>query len=230
MANSSAEGSSAKEKIAFFDVDHTITKGATVVPFAVVCARRKMIKRRYFLLVPFFYILYRFFSIRMERLFDMILPHLKGVPRDVFLAVGEEAFEARVKKRCYKGAVAEIRRLKDEGVRVALATSSTFEAVACLARYCGVAEGDVIASRFRYEDGVFTGRLQGIPVFASSKRNVVFEFMRINGVDASECAFYSDSVHDLPLLSAVGRPVAVNPDRRLRREAQARGWEIKRFK
>ena len=230
MANSMGEGAAKKERIAFFDVDHTITKCATSVPFAVACAKRKMIKRRYFLLVPLFYILYRFFSIRMESLFDMILPRLKGAPRGEFLAIGEEAFEARVKKECYKDALEEIRRLKDEGVRVALATSSTFEAVACLARHCGISEGDVIASRFCYEDDVFTGRLEGIPVFSGSKRDMVFMFMRINGVDASECAFYSDSVHDLPLLSAVGRPVAVNPDRRLRREALKRGWEIRRFK
>ena len=78
MANSSAEGSGTKERIAFFDVDHTITKGATAVPFAVACARRKMIKRRCLLLVPLFYILYRFFSIRMESLFGMILPRLKA--------------------------------------------------------------------------------------------------------------------------------------------------------
>ena len=116
------------------------------------------------------------------------------------------------------------------GVRVVLATSSTFEAVACLASYCGVPECDVIASRFLYKDGAFAGRLDGIPVFSGSKRDIVFMFMRLNGVDASECAFYSDSVHDLPLLSAVGRPVAVNPDRRLRREALKRGWEIRRFR
>ena len=224
------EGAAKKERIAFFDVDHTITRGATAVPFAAACARRKMVKRRYFLLAPLFYILYRFFSIRMESIFDMILPHLKGVPRDVFLSIGEEAFEARVKGECFQDALEEIRRLKERGERVVIATSSTFEAVACLARHCGIAESDVIASRFCYENGVFTGRLDGIPVFSSSKRDMVFMFMRINGVDASECAFYSDSVHDIPLLSAVGRPVAVNPDRRLRREALKRGWEIRRFK
>lgn len=230
MANSMGEGAATREKIAFFDVDHTIAKGSTAVPFAAACARRKMIQKRYFLLIPFFYILYRFFSVKMERLFGMILPRLRGVPREVFLAAGEEAFEARVRGECRQDALAEIRRLRGRGERVALATSSPLEAVACLARHCGIAESDIIASRFCYEDGVFTGRLEGIPAFSGSKRDMVFMFMRLNGVDSSECAFYSDSVHDLPLLLAVGRPVAVNPDRRLRREALKRGWEIRRFK
>ncbi len=219
-----------KEKVAFFDVDHTITRGATPIPFAVICAKRKMIKKRYFLLLPFLYILYRFFSIKMENLFQLILPYLKGVPRDVLFSIGEEAFQTKIKGKCYKDALEEIRRLKENGTRVVLATSSPFEAVAFLARYCGVADDDVISSRFHYDGDIFAGRLDGIPVFSGSKRNIVFEFLRINGVDLPECSFYSDSVHDLPLLETVGRPVAVNPDRRLKREAIKRGWEIRRFK
>jgi phosphoserine phosphatase len=51
-------------------------------------------------------------------------------------------------------------------------------------------------------------------------------YARGRGVSLADCAFYSDSIHDLPLLLEVGEPVAVAPDRRLRREAEARGWSI----
>lgn len=218
------------EKAAFFDVDHTIARGATAVPFAAVCAKRKMVKRRCFLLVPVFYIMYRFFSIKIENIFQMILPWLKGVPRDVFLSIGEEAFNAKIRGRCYREALEEIRRLREAGARVVLATSSPFEAVVFLARSCGIPESDIISSRLHYEGGIFDGRLEGIPPFSESKRNVAFEFMRKNGFDPADCSFYSDSIHDLPLLEAVGKPVAANPDRRLKREALRRGWEIRHFK
>lgn len=225
-----AENSAHSERVAFFDVDHTIINGATAVPFALVCAKRKMVKKAFFLFLPIFYILYRFFSIKMESVFNAILPRFQGVPQSVFLSIGEEAFNAKIRERCYKEAFEEIRRLKERGVRVVFATSSPFEAVAFLARHCDVAEDDVISTRFLYKEGVFTGKLDGIPVFSGSKRDIVFAFLRKNGIDSSECAFYSDSIHDLPLLLAVGRPVAVNPDLRLKREAIKRGWEIRHFK
>ncbi len=222
--------SMATEKIAFFDVDHTITRGATPLAFALECARCGMVKRRYFLLVPFLYILYRCFSIKMEDLFQLILPYLKGVTRDVFLSVGEEAFRRKVRRSCYQDARKEIQELQEKGVRVVLATSSPFEAVVFLARYLGIPDENILSTRFHYDGDVFDGRLEGIPVFARCKRDIVFAFTRGCGVDISECSFYSDSVHDLPLLSVVGRPVPVNPDRRLRREAHKRGWVIRRFR
>ena len=220
----------AVEKIAFFDVDHTLTKGATPLPFAFACARRKMIKRRYFFLVPFLYIFYRFFSIRMEDIFQMILPYLKGVSRDVFMSVGKEAFEKTIRKNFFRDAEKEINTLKDKGIRVVLATSSPFEAVVFLARYCGIPDENIISTRFQYDGNIFEGRLEGVPVFSRYKRDIVLGFARMAGVDISECSFYSDSIHDLPLLAAVGRPVATNPDRRLLKEARERGWEIKYFK
>ncbi len=220
----------AVEKIAFFDVDHTLTKGATPLPFALACARRKMIKKRYFFLVPFLYIFYRCFSIKMENVFQMILPYLKGVTRGVFLSVGEEAFKRHIQKEFFEDAKKELKSLHDKGVRVVLATSSPFEAVVFLARYCGITDENIISTRFQYNGDVFEGCLEGVPVFSRYKRDIVLGFARRAGVDISECSFYSDSIHDLPLLAAVGRPVATNPDRRLRKEAKKRGWEIKYFK
>jgi phosphoserine phosphatase len=63
-------------------------------------------------------------------------------------------------------------------------------------------------------------------MFRGEKRNAVLAWLERTGADPRDCSFYSDSAYDLPLLEAVGRPVAVNPDRRLRRIARARGWEI----
>lgn len=220
----------ALEKIAFFDVDHTLTKGATPLPFALACARRKMIKKRYFFLVPFLYVAYRFFSIRMESLFQMILPYLRGVTRDVFLSVGEEAFKTKIQKDFFNDAKQELKMLQEKGVRVVLATSSPFEAVVFLARYCGIPDENIISTRFHYEGDVFDGRLEGVPVFSRYKRDIVLRFARMAGVAISDCSFYSDSIHDLPLLEAVGRPVATNPDKRLLWKAKQKGWEIKYFK
>ncbi len=63
-----------------------------------------------------------------------------------------------------------------------------------------------------------------------AKAAAIAELAAQEGLDLSRCAAYSDSVNDLPMLSAVGRPVAVNPDPALRRAARDRGWEIRDFR
>jgi phosphoserine phosphatase len=50
------------------------------------------------------------------------------------------------------------------------------------------------------------------------------------GLDLAKCTAYSDSINDIPMLSAVGRAVAVNPDSALRRTAKQNGWEIRDFR
>jgi HAD superfamily hydrolase (TIGR01490 family) len=85
----------------------------------------------------------------------------------------------------------------------------------------------VLCTRFEVNpEGVYTGRISGILCFGEGKRVQAESFARQANVGLGECAFYTDSYADLPVLKAVGRPVAVNPDRRLRREATRRGWEV----
>jgi HAD superfamily hydrolase (TIGR01490 family) len=87
-----------------------------------------------------------------------------------------------------------------------------------------------LANRFEVDDGVFTGAPLWPLCFGAGKvehARVVTEKL---GVSLAECAFYSDSATDLPMLAAVGRPVAVDPDRRLRRVALQRGWPIEEWR
>jgi len=79
------------------------------------------------------------------------------------------------------------------------------------------------------DDGCFSGRPSGVLNMRDGKVTRALEWLRQQGLPEAamrDAVFYSDSFNDLPLLSAVGRPVAVNPDARLRAEAQRRGWQI----
>ena len=106
-----------------------------------------------------------------------------------------------------------------------LATSSLDIIVEPLAQYLHV--DGVLATSLEFEDGTCTGRFSGMPMFRREKKERVLSFIAGEGVSAGECSFYSDSIYDLPLLEAVGRPVAVNPDFRLRWIARRRGWPIR---
>jgi HAD superfamily hydrolase (TIGR01490 family) len=116
--------------------------------------------------------------------------------------------------------------LKARGISVWFATSSVDFLVQPIVDRLG-ADG-LIASQLEFQDGISTGRFEGRPAFGIEKLRRVKEQADRLAVDLRDCSFYSDSVHDLPLLEAVGTPVAVNPDFRLKKIARQRGWEILR--
>jgi HAD superfamily hydrolase (TIGR01490 family) len=155
-------------------------------------------------------------------------PRIAGKDRRVLERAAAEAFELYIERDLRPGALALASSLKGEGERLVLATSSLDIIVEPIARLIG-AEG-LLASRLEYDSrGRTTGRLSGAPVFGAEKLKRARELALTSSWTLSDCSFFTDSVHDLPLLLEVGRPVAVHPDRGLRREAQSRGWEILEF-
>ncbi len=84
------------------------------------------------------------------------------------------------------------------------------------------------ATRMVVENGKYTGEVE-FYCYAEGKVAAIEKLAASEGYDLARCYAYSDSVTDLPMLSAVGHPTAVNPDRNLRREAVAKGWPILAF-
>jgi HAD superfamily hydrolase (TIGR01490 family) len=86
---------------------------------------------------------------------------------------------------------------------------------------------NIIGTDPEVKDGSITGKILGDPAIGDGKLKKVVSWMRDNGkLDFSETTFYSDSINDLPLLESVEKPIAVNPDDRLREVSVLRGWEI----
>ncbi len=84
-----------------------------------------------------------------------------------------------------------------------------------------------LCNRFEIDDaGLHTGRTDGDLCFGTGKLAHARAYAERAGVPLGECAFYTDSFTDLPVMEVVGQPVAVNPDGRLRREANRRGWPV----
>ena len=117
-----------------------------------------------------------------------------------------------------------LRAHQSRGERSVLITTSSIY----LARLFGAHLGftDVIANRFEVREGLFTGEPEGPLCFGEGKLELARRHLQGSGTKLSGCSFYSDSYSDLPLLSVVGRPIVVTPDRLLRREALAQSWPI----
>lgn len=120
---------------------------------------------------------------------------------------------------------------RDGGDRVVLTTATNRFLTEPIAAVLGIA--DLVATDLEVAaDGAFTGRTAGVINMREGKVPRIRDWLAAQGHDASslaEATFYSDSINDLPLLDAVGTPVAVDPDPRLEAEAQRRGWPVLRL-
>jgi HAD superfamily hydrolase (TIGR01490 family) len=210
--------------IHFFDVDHTITSGSTGRRFAEAAARRGILKLRHLAIIPVNYLLYRLGG-GGTSIFEGEFPILRGIERRELEEIAEEVFARRIRSTIRPELIRLIESLKAEGDIIVLATSSLDFIVEPLARTLGADK--LIASGLEFENDRCTGRLERT-MFGAKKRDEAKAFALERGVELADCSFYSDSIHDLPLLLEVGRPVAVDPDRRLAREAKKRGWRILR--
>ncbi len=133
-------------------------------------------------------------------------------------------YEREVKHLVRPGAWAALDAHRDDGERLVLLTTSSNY----LSEPVGEALGldDLLCNRSEVLDGLFTGAPREPLCYGSGKVELAGDYAAARGVELADCAFYTDSISDLPMLEAVGRPVVVHPDPKLRRCASARGWPI----
>ncbi len=134
-------------------------------------------------------------------------------------------YDAEVRGLYRPGALAALNEHRAQGHTLALLTTSSLY----MAERVGEALGfhSLLCSRFEVDTtGRFTGRPDGALCFGEGKLHHARALADSLRVSLGDCAFYTDSVTDAPVLEVVGRPVAVNPDPRLRRLAARKGWAI----
>ena len=85
---------------------------------------------------------------------------------------------------------------------------------------------DIICSSLEVKDGYLTGRPLGRICFGQEKVVRLNEYCKNNNINPIQSWYYGDSISDLPVLSSVGIPVCVNPDKRLKKAARKRGWKV----
>jgi HAD superfamily hydrolase (TIGR01490 family) len=217
---------------AFFDVDNTMMQGASIYHFARGLAARDFFTWRDLAQFAWKQVIFRVKGVEdpahMEEAKEAALAFVAGHRVDEVVRLGEEIYDDLMAARIWSGSRALAQLHLDAGQRVWLVTAAPAELASLIARRLGLtgALGTVSESR----DGVYTGRLVGEPLHGPAKAAAVRALAEREGLDLSRCAAYSDSANDVPMLSLVGHPVAVNPDPHLRRIARENGWEIRDFR
>jgi HAD superfamily hydrolase (TIGR01490 family) len=163
---------------------------------------------------------------RMERARRQVTALTAGWEVQLVRDIIAGAIQELIGPMVYAEAVALIDQHHAAGREVVIVSTSSEEIVGPIGELLGVDR--VIASRMVEHEGRWTGAV-GFYAYGEAKATAMQDLAAREGYDLSASYAYSDSATDLPMLRAVGHPVAVNPDRLLRREAVARGWPVRRF-
>jgi HAD superfamily hydrolase (TIGR01490 family) len=145
-----------------------------------------------------------------------------GMSEDRLLLLAEEAFKKVLLPSLYPAAKALVEQNVRAGHRIVLISGALDWIAQHLAEHLGAHE--IIANRLEMKNGVATGKLLKPVVAGPEKARLIREHARAGGHDLDECYAFSDSYSDLPMLSVVGHPAAVNPDKRLSLLAKAYSW------
>ncbi len=212
---------------AYFDVDGTLVKTNLLHPTLMVLANQATPQEslskigRALLDGPRMALA----EMRDRRRFnEMLFMHFKGVTEDRMAVLSEEMLDSLIKPRLFAGSKDLVQKCKDAGQRVVLITGNLDTIIEPLAELLGADK--VIANRLEFKDLVATGRLMRPVVAGPTKARLMVEDARSVGHDLANCHAYSDSFSDVPMLSVVGHPNCVMPDKKLAQLARAYDWPI----
>jgi HAD superfamily hydrolase (TIGR01490 family) len=233
MADSSADFPSApadQRAAAFFDLDKTLMAGSSGMHFGRAAYRTGMVSRRQLLAWASDHLRYRLRGTTDERaqaLLAEVRDLLAGVPeREIARMVPD--LLAGILPRIYPDMLDEVNAHIDAGRPTFIVSAAGNELVALLAEVLGMAGG--IGTAYEVNaDGILTGNLDGPFMYGEGKVEAMRSYAAEHDIYLEASWAYSDSVSDLPMLRAVGIPVAVNPDPELARIADAEGWRVMRF-
>ena len=215
---------------AYFDLDKTILATSSTWALGTPMRRSGLISSRtlaYGLIAQIPYLLVGAGTHRSNSLMEHLALVSAGISRHDLMEVVEGALATAIEPAVYAEALDLIEAHRRAGHDVVVVSASIIEMVAPIARLVGADRA--VATRMEVgEDGLFTGRIAH-SMLHSEKVVALREDAAAHGIDPARCWAYSDSISDEPMLSAVGHPVAVNPDRELRRMAQERDWPVRDF-
>ncbi|HEY2541745.1 MAG TPA: HAD family hydrolase [Gaiellaceae bacterium] len=214
---------------AFFDLDRTLLRRASALALAGTFRERGLISRRQLARAAGWQLLFVLRGASHEmvrRAAEDGLVLLRGFRPDQMRTLVADAMEPVLKPLVYAEPLHLIEQHRERGDAVYIVSATLQEIVEGIADELGFdgALGTVCEVR----DGAYTGKALRA-LHAENKAECVRDLAASHGYDLAECTAYSDSHTDVPFLETVGHPVAVNPDRELRRIATERDWPVLEF-
>ena len=213
--------------VAFFDVDNTLMRGASVFYVGREAWRRRLISFRD--IAVFAWHQFRFLAVGENR---EHLAHAKeralglvgGHTEEALVQLANDIYEKDILPNLWPETVALTREHLAQGHEVWLITATPEIVAQVIAERLGLT--GALGTKVQALEGVFTGQLDGPVLHGEEKAPVARLFAEQKRADLAGCWAYSDSSNDIPLLTMVGNRVVVNPDAKLLAHANAQGWKV----
>ena len=215
-----------KRNLAIFDLDNTILNGDSDYSWINFLIEKRLVdKDEYERKNKYFYDQYYQGKLNYDEWAEFALTTIKGKKpqeiEDILSKFLSEIIEPMI--NIYALKLLHDHTHNNDIMLLASATNSVI--VEPIAKRLGFK--NIVSTEVEIIDEIYTGKVLGIPALSEGKLIKVKEWMLQNSIESFDnTSFYSDSINDLPLLAAVSKPVAVNPDDMLREECQKRSWEI----
>lgn len=220
------------EAAAFFDVDNTLIQGSSLILLAQGLFRKRFITLSE--LAPALRKQIRYRVSGSENADDIAegreqaLAIVKGKSVAQLKQACREIVDNRMLEKSYADTIELASMHLAAGQQVWLVSATPVQIGQALAETLGFT--GALGTVAEEEDGKFTGRLVGDILHGPGKKHAVAALAALQQLDLSKCTAYSDSINDLPMLEMVGSPVAINPDRALRKHAKAQGWAVRDYR
>ena len=219
-------------RIAFFDVDNTITRGSTLYFLGRGMYNRGFFTKRDIGAWVLANIRFRMTGTEKEEVIKRFqkaaTDFIGGHDVKEIRIIGEEIYQEFVSPSIWKGTIALAQQHIAAGDEVWLVTASPEDFANLIAERLGFT--GALGTRAEIENGKYTGNLIGNLLHGKEKVHAIEELTNKRGIALKDCYAYSDSHNDIPLLTAVGNPRAINPDAKLRIIAFSHGWPVHDFR
>lgn len=210
--------------IAFYDLDHTIMKVNSATALINAARLRGIINGKHYRHAIWLSLLYKLgVSHSSETIYEM-LSWLKGINEVKIRELCVKIFHKRQVRKIRKQIIVSMQKHRNEDAALILLSSATEPICEPVSHYLEL--DDIICSRLEVRDGLFTGKTIGPLVFGEEKRKRLLRYCRENGYDPGTAYYYGDSWSDRFVMEAAGHPVAVNPDKKLRKIARKKQWSF----
>jgi len=221
------DGPGGKTTAAFFDLDGTIIATHSVKDIFLERLFAGQVQTEEVVDMATMMLRYVFKTADFAEGLQESVRNMQGMDEAEFLELAEKVCRDRLLPQVFPEVKAILKAHQAKGHTIVIISSASRYQVEPLARELGI--DNIICTELEVKDGKFTGLLDGTPCYGPAKLSTARAFAKGRRISLKKSFFYSNGSEDLPLLEAVGNPVAIGPDSALKKEATMNGWPIHEF-
>jgi HAD superfamily hydrolase (TIGR01490 family) len=210
--------------IAFFDLDHTLVNANSGELLVKVAYEKRIMPFTGIIQALWLSFLYNFSLKNTEKIIAGMVKWLAGVSQSTISELSSEVFNRHLLTSIPEEVKSEIKMHKDKNAAVVILSSALLPVCRKVADYLDL--DDIICTELEVDGNCFTGRPSGKICFGNEKLFRLEKYCEKINSKISDAWYYGDSISDLPVLSIIGSPVCINPDRHLRKRAKEKNWTI----